>query len=96
MGASNVFRAISRDEVHLADRIGPTNLSEQESMRLFTRAVALFILLQLTEAVPQEQAKKATIEGTVTRADNGQPIAGTQLTISSFNALLCEKFSAGR
>lgn len=53
-------------------------------MKRLTITALVFLTLQLT-AAPQEQPKKASVEGTITRSDNGQPIAGAQVTLNRIN-----------
>jgi hypothetical protein len=51
-------------------------------MRIWTGTLCIFMLLQLADAAPQDQTTKASIEGVITRADNGEPIGGAQLMVN--------------
>jgi hypothetical protein len=50
--------------------------------RLITISVLALVLLLSSRALPQQPPATGVIEGTVVRADNGEPIAGAHVTLT--------------
>src|SRR5688572_32238287 len=56
-------------------------LQSKTLMTLLSMASCLFLLSQIVANPAQDQRPKAAMEGTVTRIDSGQPVAGARVTV---------------